>query len=152
VFELEEFMRRLIPTLALLPLLGACEQESRAEMKATVADLKAKTSEGVDQAKESISKAVAEFQESSDATLSKIDEQLAVYRDKARDAGESAKANMKQALADLEEKRRVLAEKKAELGSAPTEQKQGKLAELKSSLAAAQKAIEDSARYFKSPD
>jgi hypothetical protein len=59
---------------------------------------------------------------------------------------------MKQALADLEEKRRVLAEKKTALGSAAPEKAAEKLEELKGSLASAKKAIEDSARYFQAPD
>ena len=67
-------MRRLIPILALLPLLASCGEESQAKMKAAAEDLKTRTAEGVDQAQESISKAIAEFEQSSDETLSKIDD------------------------------------------------------------------------------
>lgn len=145
-------MRRLIPMLAIASLLCACGKESQDNMKATVADLKAKTADGVDQAKESISKAIAEFEQSSDATLSKIDAQLAVYRAKTKEAGESAQAEMKKALADLEGKRSALAKDRTGLASAPPEKAGEKLQELKASLAAAKKAIDDAARYFKQPD
>jgi len=145
-------MRRLIPILAIAPLLFACGKESRAQMESAVEDLKTRTADGVDQAKESISKAIAEFEQSSDATLSKIDAQLAVYRAKTKEAGEATQAEMKKALADLEARRKALADDKTELASAPPEKEGEKLQQLKASLAAARKAIDDAARYFKQPD
>ncbi|MFN0006515.1 MAG: hypothetical protein ACKVXR_01305 [Planctomycetota bacterium] len=145
-------MRSLIPILALAPLLSACGEETQARMESAAEDLKTRTADGVGQAKEAISKAIAEFEQSSDETLSKIDDRIAVYRVKAKEAGASAQAEMNKALADLEGKRKALAEHKTGLASAPPEKAGEKLQELKASLAAAKQAIDDAARYFKQPD
>ena len=58
--------------------------------------VKTRTADGVGQAKEAISKAIAEFEQSSDETLSKIDDRIAAYRVKAREAGASAQVEMNQ--------------------------------------------------------
>lgn len=145
-------MRSLIPILVLLPLLAACGEEAQARMESAAEELKTRTTEGVGHAKEAISKAIAEFEQSSDETLSKIDDRIAVYRVKAREAGASAEAEMNKALADLEAKRKALADDRTGLASAPPEKEGEKLQELKASLAAAKRAIDDAARYFQQPD
>jgi len=148
VFDLEETMKKLIPILALASLLAACGKESQAKMKSTVSDLKAKTAEGVDQAKDAISRAVADFEQSAEESLSKIDPQIAELRAKAKNAGESAQAEMKEALANLEGQRKELADKMAELKSAAPEKAQELLEKVKSSLASLQKSTQDAVKRF----
>lgn len=141
-------MKKLIPILALASLLAACGKESQANMKSTVSDLKAKAADGVDQAKDAISKAIAEFEQSSDESLSKIDVQIAEFRAKAKNAGESAQAKMSEVIAGLEGQRKTLGEGMTELKTAAPEKAGELLEKLKSSLASLQKSTQDAVKRF----
>jgi DNA anti-recombination protein RmuC len=142
-------MKPLLSLLATLPLLAACGQESQAGAGSNPNDLSSKASAAAQQAKSSIASGVAEFQKSSSDALAAIDQKLDVLKSKASSASESAKAEMDEAIANLNEQRKKLGEKLAELKAEAPEKAQAMIDKLKSDLAALKKSAEDAAARFK---
>jgi DNA anti-recombination protein RmuC len=148
VFDLEETMKKLIPVLALASLLAACGKETEAKMKSAASEVKTKTAEGVEQAKAAISKAVAEFEKTSDESLSRIDTQIAELRAKSKNASESVRAEIDESLAGLEKERKAMGEKLTELKTAAPEKAKELLEKAKASLASLQKSAQDAIQRY----